>query len=61
MGYAEFEPAIPVDSVNIFAVYYRHTTRAACHNLPATTLQRAAKKYAAVPAPSVPSFLLFTR
>jgi hypothetical protein len=60
MRYAELEPAIPVDSVNIFAVFYSHNTTAACHILSATTLP-AASKYTAVPAASVPWFRLFTR
>jgi len=60
MPYAGFEPAIPVNSVNIFAVCYRHNTTAACHNLSATTLQPAANKYTAVPATSIPWFRLFT-
>jgi len=61
MRYGGFEPAIPVDNVNIFAVYYSQNTTAACHNLSATTLQPAANKYTAVPASSVPWFRLFTR
>jgi hypothetical protein len=46
MRYAGFEPAIPVDSVNIVVVYYSRITTAACHTLSATTLQPAANKYA---------------
>jgi hypothetical protein len=62
MGYVGLEPAIPLDSVNIFAVCYSHNTTAACHNLPATTLQPAANKYtAAIAAASLPRFLLSTR
>ena len=37
MRYAVFEPAIPFDSVKIFAVYYSQNTTAACHNLSPTT------------------------
>jgi hypothetical protein len=61
MRCAGFEQAISVHSVNIFTVYYRHTTSAACHNLPATTLQRAANKYTAGHAASLPWYRLFTR
>jgi hypothetical protein len=61
MRYAGFEPAIPVDSVNIVAVYYSHTTTAAFRILSATTLQSAANKYADVVAASISWFRLFTR
>jgi hypothetical protein len=61
MRCAGFEQAIPVDSVNIFAVYYSHNTRAACHNLSATTKQPPANKYTAGHSASVPWYRLFTR
>jgi hypothetical protein len=61
MRYGGFEPTIPVDNVNNFAVYYSHNTTAACHNLSATTLQLTANKYTAVPASSIPWIRLFTR
>ena len=61
MRYAGFEPAIAGDNVNTFAVYYRHNTSAACHNLSATTLQHAANQYTDVRAAFVPWFRLCTR
>jgi hypothetical protein len=61
MRYAGFEQAIPVDSVNNFAVYYTHTTGATCHNLSATTKQPPANKYTAGHAAFVPWYRLFTR
>ena len=60
-GHAGFEPTIPVDSVNIFPVYYSHNTTAACNSLSGTTLQPAANKYTAVRAASISRFHLFTR
>jgi hypothetical protein len=59
MRYAGFEPAIPVDSVNIVAVYYSRTTTAACHTSSSTTLLPAANKYAVGAAESIPWFRLF--
>ena len=61
MRYAGFEPAIPVNSVNTFAVYHSHNTTAACHNLSATSLHRAANKCTAGRAASAPWFRLFAR
>lgn len=60
MHYAVFKPAIPVESVNIFAVYYSHNPTAACHSL-STTLQPAASKYPAVAAASIPWVHLLAR
>jgi hypothetical protein len=53
MRYAGFQPAITVDSVNIFAVYYSHNT--------SSILQRAATTYTPCRAAFVPRFRLFTR
>jgi hypothetical protein len=61
MRYEGLKPAISVDSVKIFAVYYRHNTTDACHNLSTTTLHRAANKSTDVPAAPVPWLRLFTR
>jgi len=61
MRYAGFEPTIPVDSVNIFPVYYSHNTTAACNSLSGSTLQHAGNKYTDVRAASIPRFHLFTR
>jgi hypothetical protein len=61
MCYAGFKPAIPVDNVNIFAVYYRHNTTGACNNSSTTTLQPAANKYTADRASPIPWFRSFTR
>ena len=61
MRYAGLDHAIPVNSVNIFAVYYSHNTTASCHNLSATSLQLAASKPTGVPGASAPWFRLFAR
>jgi hypothetical protein len=61
MRHAGFEPAIPLDNVNIFAVCYSHNTTADGRSHSATTLQPAANKYTAVAAAPVPRFRLSTR
>jgi hypothetical protein len=58
MLYAGFEPAILVDSVNIFAVYYSHNTTAACFS---PTLEPTEYKRTAVPAAFFPWFRFSTR
>jgi len=61
MRFARFDHAIPVNSVNMFTVYYSYTRTAVCHNLSATILHRAACQYTAVPSASVPWFRFFTQ
>jgi len=61
MRYEEIEPAIPVHTVNIYAVYYSHNITADCHNLSATTSQPAANKYTGVPPAFTLWFRLFNR
>ena len=61
MRYAGFEPAIPVDSVNIFPVYYSQNTPPDWNSLSDNTSQLAANKYRDVPPASIPRFRLFTR
>jgi len=59
--YAGFEPAIPVDNVNIFPVYYSPNTTSGYRYCSYNTSQPATNKYRDVPPASIPRFRLFTR